>query len=94
MYLFQSKLLENHTLHSNTYLYNPYMAATPPSDPRGIFSFSSWPSYVRQSSSRLKENFACGIWDRGNHFLCNLESWTLVSRIQLKETEIHNVEST
>ena len=28
--LSQSKLLENHTLHSGTYLYSPYMAAPPP----------------------------------------------------------------
>ena len=27
--LSQSKLLENHTLHSGTYLYNPYMAVPP-----------------------------------------------------------------
>ena len=32
--LSQSKLLENHTLHSDTYLYNPYMAVPPP-PPRG-----------------------------------------------------------
>ena len=31
--LSQSKLLENHTLHSGTYLYSPYMAVPPP--PRG-----------------------------------------------------------
>ena len=31
--LSQSKLLENHTLHSGTYLYSPYMAVPPP----GIF---------------------------------------------------------
>ena len=31
--LSQSKLLENHTLHSVTYLYNPYMPVPPP--PRG-----------------------------------------------------------
>ena len=28
--LSQSKLLENHTLHSGTYLYSPYMAVAPP----------------------------------------------------------------
>ena len=28
--LSQSKLLENHTLHSGTYLYSPYMAVPPP----------------------------------------------------------------
>ena len=28
--LCQSKLLENHTLHSGTYLYSPYMAVPPP----------------------------------------------------------------
>ena len=28
--LSQSKLLENHTLHSGTYLYSPYMAVNPP----------------------------------------------------------------
>ena len=32
--LSQSKLLQNHTLHSVTYLYNPYMAVPPP-PPRG-----------------------------------------------------------
>ena len=30
--LSQSKLLENHTLHSGTYLYSPYMAVPPPGD--------------------------------------------------------------
>ena len=28
--LSSSKLLENHTLHSGTYLYNSYMAVSPP----------------------------------------------------------------
>ena len=28
--LSQSKLLENHTLHSGTHLYSPYMAVSPP----------------------------------------------------------------
>ena len=28
--LSQSELLENHTLHSGTYLYNPYMTVPPP----------------------------------------------------------------
>ena len=28
--LSQSKLLENHTFHSGTYLYGPYMAVPPP----------------------------------------------------------------
>ena len=28
-----SKLLENHTLHSGTYLYSPYMAVPPPPPP-------------------------------------------------------------
>ena len=28
--LSQSKLLENHTLHSGTYLYSPYMTVPPP----------------------------------------------------------------
>ena len=28
--IFQSKLLENHTLHSGTYLYSSYMAVPPP----------------------------------------------------------------
>ena len=32
--LSQSKLLENHTLHSGTYLYSPYMAVSPPALPR------------------------------------------------------------
>ena len=33
--LSQSKLLENYTLHSGTYLYSPYMAVPLPS-PQGI----------------------------------------------------------
>ena len=32
--LSQSKLIENHTLHSGTYLYNPYVAVAPPSGKR------------------------------------------------------------
>ena len=28
--LSQSELLENHTLHSGTYIYSPYMAVPPP----------------------------------------------------------------
>ena len=32
--LSQSKLLENHTLHSGTYLYRAYMAEPPPPPPR------------------------------------------------------------
>ena len=32
--LSKSKLLENHTLHSGTYLYSPYMAVPPP--PQGL----------------------------------------------------------
>ena len=31
--LCQNKLLENHTLHSGTYLYSPYMAVPPPPPP-------------------------------------------------------------
>ena len=31
--LSQSKLLENHILHSGTYLYSPYMAVPPPLPP-------------------------------------------------------------
>ena len=31
--LFQSKLAENHTLHSGTYLYSSYMGVTPPPPP-------------------------------------------------------------
>ena len=32
----QSKLLENHTLHSGTYLYSAYMAIHPPPPPGGM----------------------------------------------------------
>ena len=32
--LSQSELLENHTLHNDTYIYSPYMAIPPP-PPRG-----------------------------------------------------------
>ena len=31
--LSQRKVLENHTLHSGTYLYSPYMAVPPPPSP-------------------------------------------------------------
>ena len=33
--LSQSKLIENHTLHSGTYLYNPYVAVAPPLGKKG-----------------------------------------------------------
>ena len=39
----QSKLLENHTLHSGTYLYSPYKAVPPP--PGCFLSFAE-PSYI------------------------------------------------
>ena len=32
--LSQCKLLENHTLHSSTYLYSPYLAVNPPPPPQ------------------------------------------------------------
>ena len=35
--LSQSKQLENHTFHSGTYLYNPYMAVPPPPPPHGTW---------------------------------------------------------
>ena len=37
--LCQSKLLENHTLHSGTYLYGPYIAVPPPP---GSIPTSDW----------------------------------------------------
>ena len=40
----QSKLLENHTLHSGTYLYSPYMAVPPPGY---SYRFRSFLSFVR-----------------------------------------------
>ena len=42
--LSQSKLLENHALHSSTYLYSPYLADPPP-DPilYYIIDIGSWP---------------------------------------------------
>ena len=38
--LSQSKLLENHTLHSGTYLYSLYMAVPPPPPRAQQFSFA------------------------------------------------------
>ena len=32
-----SQLLENHTLHSGTYLYSPYMAVPPPPRLAGVY---------------------------------------------------------
>ena len=37
-------LLENHTLHSGTYLYGPYMAVPPPSGPKAMLPFCN-PSF-------------------------------------------------
>ena len=34
--LSQSELLENHTLHSGTYIYSPYMTVPPPPHPAGV----------------------------------------------------------
>ena len=46
--LSQSKLLENHTLHSGTYLYSPYMAVPPPGAfTSDDFFFSPFPICVR-----------------------------------------------
>ena len=40
--LSQSKQLENHTFHSGTYLYNPYMAVPPPPPtPRDLTSYEN-----------------------------------------------------
>ena len=36
--LFESKLAENHTLHSGTYLYSSYLGVTPPPPPPGLSS--------------------------------------------------------
>ena len=38
--LSQSKLVENHTLHSGTYLYRPYMAVPPLSGHTGFHRFT------------------------------------------------------
>ena len=37
--LSQSKLLENHTLNSGTYLYSPYMAVPPPRESKQLWVF-------------------------------------------------------
>ena len=45
--LSQSKLLENHTFHSGTYLYGPYMAVSPPGA-RGICASHSFVSWLKE----------------------------------------------
>ena len=40
--LSQSKLLENHTLHSGTNLYSPYMAVPPPPFPFNVVLEADW----------------------------------------------------
>ena len=55
--LSQSKLLENHTLHSGTYLYSPYMAVPPP--PPGIWT----PYCFKLTSSRGSVNVSLILFD-------------------------------
>ena len=51
--LSQSELLENHTLHSGTYLYSPYMAVPPP--PRDMYQVTvdiNYPKYKKKMNSK------------------------------------------
>ena len=48
--LSQSKLLENYTLHSGTYLYSPYMAVPP--HPPGFPILTSYPGLGLMSESQ------------------------------------------
>ena len=52
--LSQSKSLENHTLHSGTYLYSPYMEVTPP------------PPGLNQSITGLSVATSITVFVRGN----------------------------
>ena len=45
----QSKLLENHTLHSGTYLYSPYMAVPPGVRSVGLTRRAESVKYVNRS---------------------------------------------
>ena len=43
--LSQSKLLKNHTLHSGTYLYSPYMAVPSPPPPHDCYRLTVSPNF-------------------------------------------------
>ena len=53
--LSQSKLLENHTLHSGTYLYSPYMAVPPPPPGVSLSSYSDYFTLIEDNMSEKEE---------------------------------------
>ena len=71
--LSQSKLLENHTLHSGTYLYSPYMAVpTPPPPP-------PQPRHTRACD--LASSFPFSLEGEKKKFLFSLGSYVVNSPI-------------
>ena len=81
--LSQSKLLENHTLHSNTYLYSPHIAVPSPLPP-GTWATSSWTLVKTLDMTCLWDTF----WITKHHNSSNFnvkKNWTV--HLRLKKTQ-------
>ena len=86
--LSQSKLIENHTLHSGTYLYNPYVAVAPPLGKKGwqmhCKNLGECPGYVVYSyfkdseftAVKRMQNSKLGMWE-GYHLSVEVYGGTL-----------------
>ena len=70
--LSQSKLLENHILHSGTYLYSPYMAVPTPPPPRLVTEHFMLHLQVNEliCSSRINLNLNVAICMFQKQFVC------------------------
>ena len=79
--LSQKRQLENHTLHSGTYLYSPYMAVltpSPPPHPEGHTIVGVRFKQQKQTNEQTNNTDACFIDIRNTQtFLCNSNKFIL-----------------
>ena len=61
--LSHSKLLENHTLHSGTYLYSPYLVVPPPLVPRLTYTITvdSLNKHISKRDTSVKQTPRVGL---------------------------------
>ena len=71
----QSKLIENHTLHSSTNLYSPYMAVPPP--PRGFHIPKSLLRYPFRADPEKAEKAikGCNLREKKRHSIGMIRIW-------------------
>ena len=85
--LSQCKLLENHTLHSGTNLYSPYIAV-PPAPPRGgdHFTWSYWGSFAVLNIRIFCFRVFTTIWEPRNRLAVDWQIRHLAWAIKIKTT--------